>query len=76
MYIVIKTNSARIWDIGDTEYNLIKSFIDDLPAEQFAEIEEASPVRPPLFMVKPHRRTDERYSILGRIPIGYGNISY
>jgi elongin-A len=42
---VIKTHSTRIWDIGDTEYSLVKDFIDTLPAEQLAAIEEASPVR-------------------------------
>lgn len=42
--IVIKTHSTRIWDIGDTEYYLVKDFIDTLPAEQLAAIEEASPV--------------------------------
>nr|XP_019001808.1 uncharacterized protein I203_05515 [Kwoniella mangroviensis CBS 8507]OCF65269.1 hypothetical protein I203_05515 [Kwoniella mangroviensis CBS 8507] len=40
---VIKTNSARIWDIGDLEYPLIKPLIDEVPIEQLQEIESNSP---------------------------------
>ncbi|WWC96874.1 hypothetical protein V866_003749 [Kwoniella sp. B9012] len=40
---VIKTHSARIWDIGDLEYPLIKPLIDEVPIEQLQEIESNSP---------------------------------
>ncbi|WVR09753.1 hypothetical protein IAU60_006829 [Kwoniella sp. DSM 27419] len=40
---VVRANAARIWDVGDMEYQLIKPFVDDLPVEQLAEIEAASP---------------------------------
>ncbi|WVQ93500.1 hypothetical protein IAU59_000574 [Kwoniella sp. CBS 9459] len=40
---VIKTYSARIEDIGDLEYPIIKPFIDDLPMEQLSNIEAACP---------------------------------
>ncbi|WVQ78858.1 hypothetical protein IAT38_000949 [Cryptococcus sp. DSM 104549] len=40
---VIKANSLRIWDIGDVEYSLVKSFIDELPMNQLIEIENNSP---------------------------------
>ncbi|WRT65788.1 uncharacterized protein IL334_002737 [Kwoniella shivajii] len=40
---VIKSNSERIWDIGDLEYPLIKPLIDDLPVIQLQEIELHSP---------------------------------
>lgn len=41
---MIKTNAARVWDVGDLEYTLIRPFIDELHLDQLAEIEEASPV--------------------------------
>lgn len=44
MGIVVKANAIRTWDIGDMEYSLVKEFLDTLPAEQLAAIEEASPV--------------------------------
>ncbi|WWC60410.1 uncharacterized protein I303_102982 [Kwoniella dejecticola CBS 10117] len=40
---VVKTNSARIWDIGDLEYPLIKPLLDDMPIEQLQEVETNSP---------------------------------
>jgi elongin-A len=46
MYLVIRRNRARIWDIGDLEYGLIKPFLDELPIEQLVEIEDNSPVGP------------------------------
>lgn len=42
--VVIKANSTRIWDVGDMEYTIIAEFLDELPMEQLAEIEVASPV--------------------------------
>lgn len=42
---MIKQNSTRIWDIGDLEYRVIAEFLHELPMEQLAEIEGASPVR-------------------------------
>lgn len=42
---VIRECSARIWDVGDMEYPMIKPFLDNLPRDQLAEIELASPVR-------------------------------
>ncbi|WVW80255.1 hypothetical protein I302_102233 [Kwoniella bestiolae CBS 10118] len=40
---VVKSNSARIWDIGDLEYPLIKSLVDEMPIEQLQEVESNSP---------------------------------
>ncbi|WWC68559.1 uncharacterized protein I206_102488 [Kwoniella pini CBS 10737] len=40
---VVKASSARIWDIGDLEYPLIKPLLDDMPIEQLQEVETNSP---------------------------------
>ncbi|WVQ77403.1 hypothetical protein IAR50_007088 [Cryptococcus sp. DSM 104548] len=40
---VIQQNSSAIWDIGDMEYPVLRPFLDELPAEQLAEIERNSP---------------------------------
>jgi elongin-A len=42
--LVIRQNAAKIWDIGEIQYVLIKPFLDELPIAQLAEIEERAPV--------------------------------
>jgi hypothetical protein len=42
---VVRYNAARIWDIGDMEYPIIRPFLDELPRDQLEEIERNSPVR-------------------------------
>jgi hypothetical protein len=41
---VVKLNASRIWDIGDMEYPVISSFLNDLPQDQLTEIESNSEV--------------------------------
>ncbi|ODN87135.1 elongin-A [Cryptococcus wingfieldii CBS 7118] len=40
---VIQQNSSGIWDIGDMEYSVLRPFLDEVGAEQLAEIERNSP---------------------------------
>jgi hypothetical protein len=42
---VLKSNAARIWDVGEMEYRLVAFMVNEMPMDQLAEIEANSHVR-------------------------------
>ena len=41
---MLKSNAARIWDVGEMEYRLVAFMVNELPMDQLAEIEANSHV--------------------------------
>ena len=70
---MIRANSSRIWDVGEMEYPLIRTFLDELPMDQLSEVESSSPVRAAYPLEQGRRLMGTAYSqgnglVVGNVP--------